>query len=103
MVIIWSKFAKTNLRDFLANTHMEHSNAIEYIKSLHKYTESLIDNNFLGKDLSYLHLSGYRQLIYKNHRILYSIQYNEIHIIAVVHMSQNLNNVISYISKYANY
>ncbi len=103
MVIVWSNFAKTNLRDFLSNTYMEHSNAIEYIKSLYSYVQSLENNNYLGKSLSYLHLSEFRQLIYKKHRILYSIQSNEIHIIAVIHIAQDLNKVISDISKYANY
>ncbi|MCI8273838.1 MAG: type II toxin-antitoxin system RelE/ParE family toxin [Clostridia bacterium] len=100
MVIIWSNFAKTNLKDFLHTTSMEHKNAIDYLKSLHKYTECLIENSHLGKSIDYLSLSNVRQLIYKKHRILYCVYSMEIRIIAVINTSQNLNSIIKTISKY---
>jgi len=103
MVIRWTEFAKTNLKDFSKNTHMTHENTKNYIKSLVQYVEYLSDQNFLGKILYVFENNEIRQLLYKKHRILYSISQNEIHILAFVHTTQELSYTIKTINKYFSY
>lgn len=100
MVIKWSDFAKTNLKDFYSHTHMETKNVTNYIKSLVNYVDCLAEQNYLGKVLCYFKSFEIRQLIYKKHRIFYYIFDDEIRIIAVVHAMQDLKSTLKNIQKY---
>lgn len=100
MVIIWSNFAKNNLRDYLRNSHRQKNNVSNYIKSLVNYVQNLIYFNSLGKVLYYYHSIEIRQLLYKQHRILYYISNQEIHILAILHTSQNLKTTLKFIKKF---
>ena len=98
MVIKWSNFSKSNLKDFAKNSKMV--SALEYIKALVEYVYCLSEQKYLGKILCYTNSKEIRQLIYKKHRILYHIHDDEIYIIAVIHSMQNLDYNIKFIKKY---
>ena len=98
MVIIWSNFAKNNLRDFATSTYMQHPK--DYIKSLVNYVSILSEQNYLGNKLYSINNVEIRQLLYKKHRILYSINNNAVQILAVVHVIQDLTTTINYIKRF---
>ena len=89
MVVIWSDFAKQNLKNFIATTLMTKENSIKYIKRLVEYVGYLDEQSFLGKVLTKYNDITIYQLIYKQHRIIYSIDNNKIYIISVLHTAQS--------------
>ena len=86
MVINWSNFAIQNLKDFLEITKIY--SPMEYVNNLFNFTNHLIDNNNLGK-----------QVIYEKHKILYSVVGNEIRILALIHASQDYNKAFKKLIK----
>ena len=46
MVVIWSNFAKQNLKNFMDTTLMTKENSIKYVKRLVEYTSFLKEQNF---------------------------------------------------------
>ena len=89
MVVIWSNFAKINLKNFLETTLMTRENSIKYVKRLVEYVGYLDEQSFLGKILTKYNDTIIYQLIYKQHRIIYSIDNNKVYVISVLHIVQN--------------
>ena len=89
MVVIWSNFAKQNLKNFIATTLMSKENSTKYVKRLVEYVGYLDEQSFLGKVLTKYNDKTIYQLIYKQHRIIYSIDNNKIYIISVLHSAQS--------------
>ena len=98
MVIKWSDFAKDNLKDFVE--YSKKKSPIEYVENLVSSVYLLIDNPEAGKALFEMDNIKVRQLIYEKHRILYRISGNEIHIGAVLHVSQNLENNLKFARRF---
>lgn len=98
MVIKWSDFAKSNLKDFIENSKM--SEPVKYVESLVESADILKDNPEAGKILFYDKKKEVRQLIHNQHRILYRISENEIHIGSVLNTAQDLENSLKYLNKF---
>ena len=100
MVVVWSKFAKTDLKNYKQNSKiLTKDKIVKYIKNLVKYTNELQSNPFLGKEFYEYKNIFIRQLLYKMHRVLYFIQDEKIIIIMVAHTSRDLVNIIKNIKK----
>lgn len=89
MVVIWSNFAKSNLKNFVKKTLMTKENSTKYVKKLIEYANYLAEQPFLGKVLTNYKNKKVYQLIYKQHRILYWIDDNIIYIISTLHTAQS--------------
>ena len=98
MVIKWSEFSKQNLQDFVNNSKMV--SPINYVISLVEYAKYLTENPGLGKILCHINDLEIRQLVFKKHKILYHISYNQIYIISVVHSFQDLDKSLKFIKKF---
>lgn len=98
MVIKWSDFAKNNLQDFIKNSKM--SEPVNYVENLVESVKLLEDNPEAGKILFYDKKIAVRQLIHDQHRILYRISKDEIHIGSVINTAQNLEQSLKYINKF---
>ena len=98
MVIKWSDFAKSNLKDFIKYSKLSSPN--DYADKLVMSVYILEDNPRAGKDISENFDEEIRQLVYGMHRIIYRIYNNEIHILMVLHANQDLQSAIKYIEKY---
>ena len=68
-----------------------------YIDFMIIYIENLSVYPFLGKFLFYLDNLEIRQLIFKQHRIIYAIKNNTVFIISIVHTSRNIISYIQYL------
>lgn len=95
MVIIWSNPAINDLKEFKEITKKPNPN--EYLNNLITYAEDLTLNPRLGKIYSYVQETIIRQLIYKEHKIYYYIENEEIHILAVIHSKENSKERLNYI------
>lgn len=98
MVINWSDFAQENLKTFIKFTKIQ--NLSEYIDNLFHFTNTLIENNYLGKHIITLNSYEIRQLIFEKHKILYCINNDEIRILALIHSSQNYTSMLKEMIKY---
>ncbi len=98
MVIKWSQFSRENLQDFVKNSKI--ISPLNYVISLVEYVQYLTENPYLVKTLCYINGLEIRQLIFKKHKILYHIFYNQIYIISVVHSFQDLDKSLSFIKKF---
>ena len=99
-MVIWSNFAKQNLKFFKQFTKMNDQNTANYINSLIKYVNNLESQHYLGKVLYNFDNKEIRQIIFKSHKILYIIHKNNIYIISVIHTLQNSNIYIKFIEKF---
>ena len=98
MVIEWTKSARQDLYDYYIHSHIYNtSKLILYIKELVQYVNILSSSPYLGKIIFYMENYEIRQIIYKKHRILYSIKNNKINILVVVHIARDLGNLLKYI------
>lgn len=59
----------------------------------------LKEHPYLGKIYSYIKNSIIRQFIYKKHKIFYFINNETIHIIAVIHYSEDIAARINFIKR----
>ena len=100
MVVIWSDFAKQNLKNFIATTLMTKENSTKYVKRLVEYVGYLDEQSFLGKVLTKYNDITIYQLIYKQHRIIYSIDNNKIYIISVLHTTQSPEKTLTSIKEF---
>lgn len=100
MVINWTSTAVDDLNNFKKISQLR--NTTDYIISLVESTNLLLNNPNLGK--IYFHTSEFiiRQFIYQEHKILYYINQNTIHIISIIHHKENIKNKINFIKKYFN-
>lgn len=95
MVVIWSKYAKNDLKNYKQNSKIHYKeNLNKYIENLILYVDTLKDFPSLGKIFySYKNIK-IRQLIYEMHRIFYYVQNGTVIIIMVVHTSRDLTNIM---------
>lgn len=93
-MLIWSDNVIANMTDFIKHSTNK-QNAQEYMSKLVDYVDNLKEMKKLGKDFKY-NLFGYelRQLIYKNHRILYSVKENEIIIFTILHSKMDIEKAL---------
>ncbi len=98
MVVIWSKPAIDDLKNYLEHSKMITEGKVQkYIESLVDYGNSLESNPNLGKEfLTYKNIT-IRQLLYKMHRIFYYVDNDEIIIIQIKHTLRNIDYVIEII------
>jgi len=95
MEIVWSNSSKKDLRTFFENIHKgTEKQANNYIMNIVKYVELLKISPYIGKVLFVHDNLEYRQLVYRKHKIIYSITDN-INILSVIHTSRNIQNLIS--------
>ena len=100
MVVVWSNFAKQNLKNFITTTLMTKENSTKYVKRLVEYVGYLDEQSFLGKVLTKYNDITIYQLIYKQHRIIYSIDNNKIYIISVLHTAQSPEKTLTSIKEF---
>lgn len=98
MVIKWNNMAIQDLKDFKSITKM--SNVNEYLINLVKNIDYIKDYPKLGKAYFYLKGILVRQFIHEQHKILYYIENETIHIIAVIHHKQDIKRKINFIKKF---
>ena len=93
MELIWTEHSKADLQNFSDNIHEgTDKSANNYILNLIDYVTLLKDNPYMGKTYSQPTLIDMKQLIYRKHKIFYTIIDNTILILAVVHSSRNMDN-----------
>lgn len=89
-MVIWTDSALDDLQNIINLSKAE--NIKLYLKKLVIFTEVLYTMPFIGTKLNFF--SKYRhnffQLIYKNHKIIYFIENNNVYILFVVHFRQDL-------------
>ncbi len=101
MVVIWSDYAKQDLKSYFKNSNIITPGKIEkYNNNLVEYAETLSSSPELGKEFYSYHGISIRQLLFEMHRIFYFIDKDEIVIIQVSHYSRSLDNIIKAIKKY---
>ena len=93
-MLIWSDNAVANITEFI-NHSANRQKAQDYMAKLVDYVDHLRKMKKLGKDFEYS-IFDYelRQLIYKNHRILYSIKENDIIIFAILHSKMDIEKAL---------
>ena len=93
MVITWSKHSQADLKNFLDNVYEGNDkSANNYIISLMNYINLLKNNPYLGKLDQESKIKSIRQLIYRKHKIFYTVYDDYILILTVVHSSRNIDN-----------
>ena len=93
-MLIWSDNALENITEFINNS-MGRSDARNYMFNLVDYADNLKHMQKLGKDFEYRILDyELRQLIYRDHRILYSIRENDIVVFAVLHTKIDIEKAL---------
>ena len=98
MVINWSNFAKKDLYEYRINSTI--NNVSEYINNLVDYIDCLISNPFLGRHKFNLDDgTEVRELIYKMHRILYTVENDFITILVVAHTLRDVQHIIDELKK----
>jgi plasmid stabilization system protein ParE len=101
LVVIWSKNAKYDLKNYLKKSKIQSQQKLKkYISSLIIYTKLLEHFPKLGKVFYVYKNIEIRQLIFKIHKIFYFIQNDKIIIVKVANPSQDLSNIIKIIKKY---
>ena len=100
-MIIWTDRAVLHMEEFIKNAKADTENtARRYINGLIDYAEELDNMPKLGKIYNTL-FSNYeiRQLIYKSHKVYYTIQKDDIVILAVLHSKMDIKNALKNILK----
>ena len=97
MEIIWSTLSKHDLRNFFDHIHNgTETNATNYILNLIDYTNFLSTNPYLGKLLFSNNNLNYHVLIYRKHKILYTVT-DKINIVSIIHSSRNMDEILKQI------
>ena len=95
-MLIWTENAISNITEFIndARTDTEDT-AKKYMNKLVDYVDTLENMNKIGKNLNCM-ISNYklRQLIYKSHRIIYTIKENDVVILAVLHTKLDIEKAL---------
>ena len=79
-----------NLKNMLNGKSYYHYKK-EYILQLLEYIKIIEKMPYIGKRLYKSKFYDIRQLIFRNHKIIYQIQNNKIYIHLIIHNSKNLN------------
>ena len=95
-MLIWTENAISHITEFIndARTDTEET-AKNYMNKLVDYVDTLENMNKIGKNLNCM-ISNYklRQLIYKSHRIIYTIKENDVVILAVLHTKLDIEKAL---------
>lgn len=94
MEVIWSTLAKEDLKNFYE--HSKSSKAKEYILNLIDYVNFLGQSPYLGKKLFIHNNLEYHILIFRNHKIIYTIT-DKINIVSVIHSSRDIKKILKVI------
>ncbi len=98
MVINWTNPAIKDLKSFLNYTKIE--NPSNYIETLVKQIDMLTAQPKSGKIYLYTNNCIVRQIIIDQHKVLYYVNNETIHILSVIHFKQNIKEKIKYIKQY---
>lgn len=95
-MVIWTERAKKHITDFIDNARSGTGKvAKEYMLKLVSYTNILDNMNYLGTKLDKkIYLDSVRQLVYKSHRIIYTIENEQVYIVAVISTKIDFKNYI---------
>ena len=100
-MVIWTDNAISNITEFIdeANEGTEQV-AKKYMQKLIYYAEILDDMKKMGKKMPYI-ISNYevRQVIYKKHRIIYTIDKDSVVILAVIHTRLDINKALKRLNR----
>lgn len=94
MEIIWYEKAKDDLVSYQRNSLMSKEKVEKYVDKIIEQIDNLQIFPEAGKIIFYEENTEIRQLIYKLHRILYTIRNNEIQIISIICTSQDFDSNI---------
>lgn len=101
MVVIWSKPAIRDLKDYVQNSRLVTEERVQkYAESLVDYADSLKQFPYLGKEFITYKTITIRQLLYEMHRIFYYIDNDKIIIIHIAHYARSIENIIKALKKY---
>ena len=101
MEIIWTKSARDDLNDYYQNSKILIDDKLnEYIDSMINYIDTLSEMPCLGKVIGNIKDKEMRLVIYKMHKILYSIEEEKIYLLAITHTARDYAKIIDYIHKY---
>lgn len=95
-MVIWTDNSISHITEFIDEARNDTEKvAKEYMKRLIDYADILNQIPNLGKKIDFV-ISEYviRQIIYKKHRIIYSINNEEIIILAVLHTKLDLGKAL---------
>ncbi len=99
MVIKWQKQAKQDLKNYQKHSKILTDEKLKnYIASLVEYVDILSSSPNLGMFFCRINSIDLRELIFKMHRIFYYVRNDKIYILAVVHTSRDIDNVIQHIN-----
>ena len=96
MEVIWSVLAKEDLRNVFKYSKAGTSTIKQYVIKLIDYANFLRQNPYLGRVLFIHNNLEYHILIYRKHKIIYTIT-NNINIVSVVHSSRNIEQILNQI------
>lgn len=93
MKVELSYSAQRDLDDYLKYTSRMPKNAENYVSKLVTYSDML---SSLGVFVLQKRNYQIRQLIFRQHRIFYSVYSNIVFIISIVHMHKDINSYLNY-------
>lgn len=96
-MLIWTDNAISHITEFIKEARTDTEETVKsYMNKLVDYVDTLDNMREIGKDFEYV-ISSYklRQLIYKKHRIIYTIKDNEdVVILAVLHIRLDIDKAL---------
>ena len=95
-MLIWTENAISHITEFIKDAKTDKEEiAKNYMNKLVDYVYTLENMNEMGKDFEYV-VSNYklRQLIYKKHRIIYTIKNDDVVILAVLHTKLDIEKAL---------
>ena len=95
-MLIWTDNAISHITEFIKDAKTDKEEiAKNYMNKLVDYVYTLENMNEMGKDFEYV-VSNYklRQLIYKKHRIIYTIKNDDVVILAVLHTKLDIEKAL---------
>ena len=100
MELKWTEFAIDNLEAYQKSSKKTSQNLTKYYKSLIESINLLPDNPKLGRKFYRIEDYTVRQLLHREHRILYLIEDNTIVVLSLVHTTYPLNEALRFIKRY---
>lgn len=100
-MVIWTDKAVFNIQEFIQNARADTENtARNYMNKLVDYVESLDNMMQMGKKYE-APFTNYeiRQLVYRSHKIYYTINKEDVVILAVLHSKLDINKALKNILK----
>lgn len=92
-MLIWTKRAKLDAINFINNSYSKTSAKV-FFNGLYSYLENLTLFKNLGKTIYINDDSSFvKLLVYRQHKIYYTIRNSNIYILAILHHKMNSNNI----------